>query len=271
MRCCEYIGVSTLAPQPQRMLHSLLAQAAHALPSQCMVCRAWGPVRVCNACTSRFSRPVARCSTCALPLTGNTSPSITQCGECLLHPSALDACIAVVDYGYPWDGLLAQLKFNGHSHSGGAGPNASVARAIADTMRPLPAAQTALQRADFIVPIPLAAQRLRQRGFNQALEIAKHVLGTGAVARAKLRPQMLLRTRDTAPQVGLPRAERLHNMRHAFAVEPSLAGKVQDASLVLVDDVTTTTATLCAAALALRAAGAARVTGLVFARTLASD
>lgn len=248
------------------MLSSLLAHAAHALPSQCMVCRAWGTGRVCSACTSRFSRPVARCSTCALPLAGDAA----QCGECLLHPSALDACIAVVDYGYPWDGLLAQLKFNGHSHSGGAGPNASVARAIADTMRPLAAVQTALQRADFVVPIPMSTERLRQRGFNQALEIAKHVLGSGAVARAKLRPQMLLRTRDTQSQVGLPRAERLRNMRHAFAVEPVLASQIQGARLVLVDDVTTTTATLCAAALALRAAGAAQVVGLVFARTPAS-
>lgn len=249
------------------MLSRLLASAFQALPSQCMVCRAWGTGRVCSACTSRFSRPVARCSTCALPLAGDAA----QCGECLLHPSALDACIAVVDYGYPWDGLLAQLKFNGHNHSGGAGPNASVARALADTMRPLPAVHTALQRADCIVPIPLSAERLRQRGFNQALEIAKHLLGPGAVARAKLRSQLLLRTRDTLAQTGLPRAERLRNMRHSFAVEPLLASQIQGASLVLVDDVTTTTATLCAAALALRAAGAAQVTGLVFARTLASD
>ncbi len=206
-----------------------------------------------------------RCMTCALPLAGSTS----QCGECLLNPSALGACIAVVDYGYPWDGLLAQLKFGGHRS--GASPDASVARAIADTMRPVAAVQTALQHADFIVPIPLSVQRLRQRGFNQALEIAKHLLGDGAVARAKLRAQLLLRTRDTTPQVGLERAQRMRNMRHAFAVEPSQAGKVQGASLVLVDDVTTTTSTLCAAALALRAAGAAQVIGLVFARTSASD
>jgi ComF family protein len=249
------------------MLTHLLTRVAHALPSQCMVCRAWGQEPVCSACTGRFSRPVARCSTCALPLAGDAA----QCGECLLHPSALDACIAVVDYGYPWDGLLAQLKFNAHSHSGGTGPNASVARAIANAMRPLAAVQTALQRADCIVPIPLSLERLRQRGFNQALEIAKHLLGPGAVARAKLRPQLLLRTRDTIAQTGLPRAERLRNMRHAFAVEPLLASHIQGASIVLVDDVTTTTATLCAAALALRAAGATRVQGLVFARTLASD
>jgi ComF family protein len=267
MRCSEYIGVTALASYANPMLSRLLARAAHALPSQCMVCRAWGREPVCNACTGRFSRPVARCSTCALPLAGDAA----QCGECLLHPSALDACVAVADYGYPWDGLLAQLKFSGQGHSGGAGPNASIARALADTMRPLPAVQATLQRADFIVPIPLSVERLRQRGFNQALEITKHLLGPGAVARAKLRPQLLLRTRDTLAQTGLPRAERLRNMRHAFAVEPLLASHIQGASIVLVDDVTTTTATLCAAALALRAAGAAQVTGMVFARTLASD
>jgi ComF family protein len=249
------------------MLSRLLAHAAHALPSQCMVCRAWGQERVCRACTSRFTSQAARCTTCAVPLAG----SAAQCGECLLHPGGLDACVAAVDYSYPWDNLLAQLKFNTVGDSSGAGPNASVARALADTMRPLAAVQTALQRADFVVPIPLSTPRLRERGFNQALEIAKHLLGDGAVARAKLHAHMLLRTRDTAPQVGLPRAERLRNMRQAFAVEPMAASQLQNASVVLVDDVTTTTATLNAAALALRAAGAAHVVGLVFARTSASD
>jgi ComF family protein len=260
--CSEYIGAP---PKPlHTMLTRLLAHAARALPSQCAVCRSWGVQQVCPACTSRFSIPTPRCATCALPLAGSAS----QCGECLLHTSALDACLAAVDYGYPWDGLLAQLKFKGQH---GAGADAAVARALANTMRPLAAIQTALRDADFIVPIPLSPARLRQRGFNQALEISKHLLRPSpdrpAIASAKLHPQLLLRIRDTTAQTGLPRAERLRNMRHAFAVEPLHAARLRGASVVLVDDVTTTTATLCAAALALRSAGAARVVGVVFART----
>jgi ComF family protein len=230
------------------MLTRLLAHAARALPSQCAVCRSWGFDQVCPACTTRFSSTTLRCATCALPLAGSAS----QCGECLLHSSALDACLAAVDYGYPWDGLLAQLKFKGQH---GPGADAAVARALAQTMRPLAAIQTALKDADFIVPIPLSPARLRQRGFNQALEITKHLLRPSHdwphIASAKLHPQLLLRIRDTTAQTGLP----LH------------AARLRGASIVLVDDVTTTTATLCAAALALRSAGAARVVGVVFART----
>jgi ComF family protein len=180
--------------------------------------------------------------------------------------------LAAVDYSYPWDGLLAQLKFKGQR---GAQPDAAVARLLASTMHAQTAIQTALSDADLIVPIPLSPTRLQERGFNQSLEIAKHLLhlasNNGRMRSAPLQPQLLLRIRDTVAQTGLDRAERLRNMRHAFAVEPLLAARVQGARIVMVDDVTTTTATLCAAALALRSAGAARVVGVVFARTLASD
>lgn len=264
--CSEYIGAHT---QPlQTMLSRLFTRAVRALPSQCAVCRTWGTAQVCGACTARFTSSAPRCISCALPLAGQA----TRCGECLQHPSPLDSCFAAVDYSYPWDGLLAQLKFSGPH---GAQPDAAVARLLAHTMRPLATVQTALKEADLVVPIPLAPARLQERGFNQALEIAKHLLRpdmhSTPVHRAILAPQVLLRVRDTLAQTGLARAERLRNMRHAFAVEPLQAARVQGARIVLVDDVTTTTATLCAAALALRGAGAAQVVGVVFARTLASD
>jgi predicted amidophosphoribosyltransferase len=265
------------------MLTRLLQQAARALPSQCCACRTWGTARVCEACLGRFAREVPRCSTCALQLASSAADDLTntsqQCGECLLHPGPLDACWAAVDYGYPWDALLGQLKFQGQH---GLGGDPSLARSVADVMVQLPSITAALQRASVVIPIPLSHQRLRQRGFNQALEMSKHLLGTGSVdglgagsaqvhntrsAMVKLKPDLLLRTRDTPSQVGLARAERLQNLRHAFAVEPTRASQVQGAHVVLVDDVTTTTATLCAAALALRTAGAAQVVGVVFART----
>ncbi|MGA8515436.1 MAG: double zinc ribbon domain-containing protein [Burkholderiaceae bacterium] len=246
------------------MISRLLALTASALPSQCAVCHAWARERVCPDCVQRFTPTAPRCTGCALPLTGTA----THCGTCLQHGSALDACLAAVDYAYPWDGILAKLKF---ASGKGVSPDPAFARTLATIMRQQPAIQLALQQADWVLPIPLSQPRLRQRGFNQALEIAKYLLQPQvgqSSCHTRLQAQLLLRTRDTPAQVGLIREQRLRNMLHAFALEPSLATQIQGARIVLVDDVTTTTATLSAAASALRAAGASQVVGMVFARTL---
>ncbi len=252
------------------MFTRLIAQAASALPSQCAVCRGWGRERLCAQCVERFAAPVARCLTCASPLTG----AAERCGACLQHPSVLDACYVAVDYDYPWDSLLAQLKFDSAAHAGGvSGGDPSLARCMAAIMRQRSAIVQALAQADWVLPVPLAAPRLAQRGFNQAHQIARQLLApqSGASSpRAQLRTDLLLRTRDTAPQVGLGRAERQRNMLHAFALEPARRAEVKDSHVVLVDDVTTTTSTLCAAAAALRSAGARQVVALAFARTPAA-
>lgn len=104
-------------------------------------------------------------------------------------------------------------------------------------------------------------ERLQERGFNQAALLARHIAG------AKMDAALLLRLFATEAQSGLPRSQRLRNLGHAFAVEPTRASALQGQRLVLVDDVMTTGATLNAAAHALRAAGAAHITALVVART----
>jgi ComF family protein len=245
------------------MLSRLLAFSRRALPSQCAVCHAWAQERICPACMDRFTPQVQRCTGCALPIAGTA----LRCGACQQQTSPLHACLAAVDYAYPWDNVLAQLKF---ASAKGTGPNPAWARTLAEIMHQQSAIREALQQADWLVPIPLSLQRLRQRGFNQALEIAKHLLsqhGDQRTLRARLLSHHLLRTRDTPAQVGLTREQRLSNMRHAFAIEPSLASHLHHARVLLVDDVTTTTATLSAAAAVLKAAGASQVVGLVFART----
>jgi ComF family protein len=245
------------------MFHRLLALTRRAIPSQCAVCRAWAQDLVCPDCVERFTPITARCTGCALPQTGTA----TLCGACLEQASALDVCLSAVDYAYPWDGLLAKLKFgSGKSTS----PDPAIARSLAAIMRQHSAMQLALQQADWVLPIALSRQRLQQRGFNQALELAKHLLQPQCgqpTPRARLQAQLLLRTRDTPTQVGLTREQRMRNMQHAFALEPALTSLMQGASVVLIDDVTTTTATLSAAASTLRAAGASHVVGMVFART----
>ena len=108
--------------------------------------------------------------------------------------------------------------------------------------------------------MPLSVERLRLRGFNQALELARQL------APGKTEHGLLLRIKDTEAQSGLPRAQRLRNVRHAFAVEPVRAGLLAGANVVLLDDVMTSGASMFAAAAALRSAGATRITGIVLAR-----
>ena len=115
-----------------------------------------------------------------------------------------------------------------------------------------------------MVPLPLAFEQLRARGFNQSLELARPVARALGIA---LTADALLRTRDTGPQHLLAREERRRNVQGAFAVPAAARSRIAEADLLLIDDVMTSGATLDAASGALKAAGAARVTVAVVART----
>jgi ComF family protein len=112
--------------------------------------------------------------------------------------------------------------------------------------------------ADIIVPVPLHAKRLRQRGYNQSDLLAQHL---AIKTHIPLRSSLLDRIRYTSPQVELSPEQRHANVKGAFACTADLAGS----SILLIDDVCTTGATLRACGQALRAAGAERLYGLVLA------
>lgn len=239
MECTEYIGF---------MFHAWNQQLLSALPSQCRVCHAWPAQTVCESCISRFAQPRSRCLTCALPVPA----SVKICGACLKKPPPLDACLAAVSYAFPWSGLIVDFKFH---------QQPALARAFALLLRSTPWVEPALEAADLVLPMPLSKQRLQDRGFNQALLLARQL------ARGKTDHRLLLRIHDTAPQSSLKRAERLTALSNALAVEPLRAGQLQGAKVVLVDDVMTTGASLHAAATVLRCAGVRHITAVVIART----
>ena len=220
----------------------------HQVPSQCAFCHTWPSQRICNACVARFAQPATRCQRCALWVPAG----VEVCGACIQTPPSFDACVAAVDYAYPWADALAQFKFRG---------DPGWAKALATLMRSTPWMEPALEAADRVLPVPLSTERLRERGFNQSALLARHLVGP------KTDLHTLLRLHATEAQSSLPRAQRLRNLRGAFAVEPSRAAALRGQRVVLIDDVLTTGATLQAATLALREAGVAHVTAAVLART----
>lgn len=230
------------------MLSRWLKKMLDALPSQCLVCRAWPAQSICEACVNRFAQPQARCQTCALALPAG----VQQCGACIKEAPPLDRCLAAVSYDFPWSDLIVDYKF--HQQPGLAG-------ALTLLLRSTPWVEPALDAAHLVLPLPLSRQRLQTRGFNQALLLARHL------APDKVDDQLLLRIQDTPAQSSLTRSQRLDSVKHAFAVDPLRHKLLQGARLVLVDDVMTSGASLYAAARVLRAAGAAHITGLVIART----
>ncbi len=218
------------------------------LPSQCAVCQSWPAQRVCGACVARFAQPRARCPTCAIAVEAGQQ----QCSACLHQPPPLARCVAAVDYGYPWANALSDFKFRS---------DPGWASTLALLLRSTPWAEPVLDGADLVLPLPLSRQRLRQRGFNQALLLARQL------APDKTDATLLLRLHDTPAQSSLARAQRLENLHGAFAIEPLRAQQVRGQRVVLIDDVMTTGATLHAAAGVLHRAGAAQVSALVVART----
>lgn len=236
---------------------SWLAQLQQALPSECGICGRWPSQRVCADCLARWAGSTPRCRRCALPLAGGA----LECGACLRAAPAFDAAWAGVEYGYPWSLLLTQFKFQ---------QDPGAAQALAQLLARVPGVADALRSARWIVPVPLSAERLRERGFNQAALLARALARLPQVslpqAHAAVRP-LLQRTHHTPAQSGLHRAQRLRNLRGAFAVPASQAACLAGQRVVLVDDIMTTGATLDAAAQALRRAGAAHICAMVVART----
>jgi ComF family protein len=212
-------------------------------PQACVLCGAQASgATLCAPCTQDLPwLPTRRCAVCALPLASGI-----VCGACSTRPPRFDRVDAPFAYRFPVAGLIHALKYGGRL---------ALARTLGDAL-----AQVVRRDADAIVPMPLARGRLAERGFNQALEIARAVAARTGIPLLRDAARRMV---ETPPQAALPWKERARNVRRAFACDAEVAGR----RIAVVDDVLTTGATLDELAGQLLQTGAASVVGWVVART----
>ena len=190
------------------------------------------------------------CYQCALPLHGTTAVPSPLCGHCLKEPPSYDHTFSAFQYAHPVDHLIHDLKFN---------RKLAIARLLGELMAQQLTKRACAPLPQLITPVPLHAARLRERGYNQATELAR------PIARALNIPidyQHCQRHRATAVQSDLPANERLRNVKGGFSV----AKKLPAHHVAIVDDVMTTGATVAEFATTLRSAGVKKIEVWVCAR-----
>ncbi len=226
-------------------------------PPLCIACRApvAEPHNLCAACWSGVSfLDGPACARCGLPFEIDPGPG-TLCAGCHAHPPAFDQARAVMRYDEASKGPILALK---------RADRLDIAPAFARWLARSGA--ELIEEAELIVPVPLHPVRLWRRRFNQSALLAT---GLSRLTGIAADPLVLLRTRATKSQGAMPSAKaRRRNVRGAFRVAGHRTEAVKGRTILLVDDVYTTGATLDACAKALKRAGAERVLALTLARVV---
>jgi ComF family protein len=212
-------------------------------PSTCVLCRqsAQKALDLCLPCAGDLPTNDFACKVCAEPLPAPAAMLV--CGACLRRPPPFQRGFAPFMYGYPLDHLIRGLKFRGELACG---------RVLGELF-----AQRLLHLRDgtlpeLIIPVPLAPRRYRERGYNQAVELALPIAKRSGIS---LRTDLVVRQRETVEQTALNQKERRKNVRRAFALTAALPAH----HIAILDDVVTTGSTVREIAKVLRRAGASRV------------
>ena len=225
----------------------------HLLPATCILCNNPGHAGrdLCDICYQDLPRVVLCCQRCAESLeTPSTWPML--CGRCLSHPPAYDRTYAPFIYQGVIRHWITTLKF-GANYKNARLLGQLLAEHLHDTA----------EQPDCIIPIPLHPSRYRERGFNQAVILAREIARRFSIPLDFLTLKRLV---FTAPQVNLGKDERSANVRGAFVVKNG--EKIEGRKIILVDDVYTTGSTVKECTRALMMHGAAEVVVLTLARAV---
>ena len=214
-------------------------------PERCILCRRPCSTGFCTNCQELLPRVGARCTICSTSL-----PDYGTCGRCLASRPAYGESVIPFRYQPPISSSIHALKYNTRLDYAPA-----LAKMLCWQIR-----KSGSEPPDVLVPMPLHPARIRHRGFNQAMELARV---TGRELAIPVKRNLLVRVKNTVTQTGLNEKMRQTNMANAFVATGSRLPR----HIALVDDVVTTGATLAAAARACLAGGAHSVTALAAART----
>ena len=209
-------------------------------PPTCILCGDAGDKGrdLCLACAQSLPYNLIACPQCGLPLQFETD---TPCGNCLKHPPTFDRSIATFQFEEPVRHLIHALKFHARY---------PCARLLGDMLADK---LTKLEdKPDIIIPVPLHPKRYRERGYNQALELARIV---SKRLDLPLDYQHCIRTHATQAQTELNALQRSRNMRKAFAIVKPITYQ----HVAILDDVVTTGATVNELAKVLRKSGVKRI------------
>ena len=230
----------------QRYSYAWLNQVLWQLfPARCLVCAGKGAAQrdLCPACELELPQLKVYCERCAEPLS-----KAGLCGRCQQYEPHYDKAIAPFVYAPPLDRLIKGFKFNKRLEAGRL-----LADLMADFLEPV-------ARPDCLLPVPLHPNRLRERGFNQALELARPLAKRLAVP---LQATALQRVRDTPQQAQMTLGERQRNLRGAFILHEKLKAR----HVAIIDDVMTSGSTVDEVARVLRTAGVTKIQVWICART----
>jgi ComF family protein len=235
------------------------------LPSDCRFCQApltrISRLPVCDACLSGITPMKGRlCAVCGERIFTPHAEAQPVCGECRTTVPPFVRAMAYGSYDGGLRELIHLLKYGRVRPAGGV-----LGRMLAEVIQGFGSEF----RSAVVIPVPLHSSKLRQRGFNQAEEIARAALKNLNRSELKLKAGVLERRRATASQTGLTDHQRQENMRGAFVVAST--EHIADKDVLLVDDVFTTGATVSECARVLRRAGADRVFVATVARVLKSE
>ncbi|MDP1766342.1 MAG: ComF family protein [Methylotenera sp.] len=219
------------------------------LKQRCLLCSAQdgGEHGLCNECLNDLPWHAApQCPQCGLH-----SNSLV-CGSCLNNPPHFNATHSLFTYDFPVDAMMQHYKYGSMLN-------------ISHIFGQLLGKKINLETVDLVIPMPMHRTRLKERGFNQALEIAKILAENNA---EKLDYKSAQRQKLTPPQASLALKERVKNIKGAFKISADLTNHLAGKRIAIVDDVMTTGASLNELAKILKQAGATHVECWVVARTL---
>ena len=218
------------------------------LPSCCNLCRKYLATNsLCQTCKNSIIKTSPCCSICQIALE-NTD----ICGACLSLQPYFDRAFVLGDYGNALETLITGLKFEKQLHYGKTLSDLFIAQ--------LPSWYAEKNFPTLLIPVPLHKKRLKQRGFNQALEIAKPIANTFSIPLDRFN---CIRTKATETQMSLSKTKRKQNVANAFKVKATVTAK----HIAIIDDVMTTGHTLNALANQLKKQGAQQVDVWCCART----